>query len=116
MLTGDHLTTALAIASQISLLPSPPPRNSYTTGPAFDALTDAEIDALPSLPLVIARCTPMTKVRVIQAAKRRGYIGLMTGDGVNDSPSLRSADVGVAMGGGSDVAKGVCDMVLVDDK
>jgi Na+-exporting ATPase len=82
----------------------------------FDALSDDEIDKLPELPIVIARCAPKTKVRMIHALHRRGKFCAMTGDGVNDSPSLKQADVGIAMGqGGSDVAKAASDMVLVDD-
>jgi Na+-exporting ATPase len=76
-----------------------------TNASAFDALTDEEIDALPSLPLVIGRCAPSTKVRMIDALHRRRRFAAMTGDGVNDSPSLSRADVGIAMGSGSDVAK-----------
>lgn len=80
-------------------------------------MTDAEIDALPELPLVIARCAPHTKTRMIEALRRRKKFMAMTGDGVNDAPSLSSADVGIAMGmGGSDVAKGAAKIVLTDDK
>lgn len=86
------------------------------TGQEFDALTDAEIDALPELPVVVARCAPDTKVRMVEALHRRKRKTVMTGDGVNDSPALKRADVGVAMGlNGSDVAKGAADIVLADD-
>lgn len=80
-------------------------------------MTNDEIDALTELPLVIARCAPDTKTRMIEALRRRGFYMAMTGDGVNDAPSLSSADVGIAMGlAGSDVAKGAAKIVLTDDK
>lgn len=86
------------------------------TGQAFDSLTDKQIDAIPQLPVVVARCAPETKVRMVEALHRRGEKTVMTGDGVNDSPALKRADVGVAMGlNGSDVAKGAADIVLADD-
>ena len=122
MLTGDHPGTARAIAKEVCILPE----NTSTwskermqaavmTGPEFDRLSEEEIDQLPTLPLVIARCAPQTKVRMIEALHRRGRYTAMTGDGVNDAPSLKLADVGVGMGGGSDVAKGSSDLVLSDD-
>lgn len=86
------------------------------TGQQFDALSEDEIDALPELPLVIARCAPETKVRMVEAIHRRKAHGMwrktiMTGDGVNDCPSLKRADIGFAMGlNGSDVAKGAADV------
>lgn len=86
------------------------------TAAQFDKLSDAEIDAIPALPKVIARCTPNTKVRMIDALHRRKRFCAMTGDGVNDSPSLMKADVGIAMGlAGSDVAKDASDIILMDD-
>src|SRR6195952_6031347 len=86
------------------------------TATQFDSLSDSQIDALPALPLVIARCAPDTKVRMIEALHRRKRFAAMTGDGVNDSPSLKRADVGIAMGqNGSDVAKDASDIVLIDD-
>jgi Na+-exporting ATPase len=124
MLTGDHPATATAIAKEIGIVP-----RNLSVLPAdiagaiiqkatdFDKMTDAEIDALPELPLVIARCAPDTKTRMIEALRRRGLFMAMTGDGVNDAPSLSSADVGIAMGlAGSDVAKGAAKIVLTDDK
>ena len=86
------------------------------TAAQFDALSDDQIDQLPVLPLVIARCAPNTKVRMIEALHRRKKFCAMTGDGVNDSPSLKRADVGIAMGqAGSDVAKDASDIILTDD-
>ncbi|KAI1852126.1 hypothetical protein JX265_013097 [Neoarthrinium moseri] len=123
MLTGDHPGTALAIAKQIGIVPDRLSEVSkemeaamVTTAAKFDKLSDDEIDGLPVLPLVIARCAPQTKVRMIQALHRRKLFAAMTGDGVNDSPSLKHADVGIAMGqAGSDVAKDASDIVLTDD-
>lgn len=123
MLTGDHPGTARAIAAQVGIIPSNPRAMAQDvadamvmTASAFDKLSDAEIDQLPALPLVIARCSPSTKVRMIEALHRRGRFVAMTGDGVNDSPSLKRADVGIAMGqSGSDVAKDASDIVLTDD-
>ncbi|KXJ90570.1 sodium transport ATPase [Microdochium bolleyi] len=123
MLTGDHPETAKAIAIEVGILPS---RMDLVradiayamvmTATQFDALTDQQVDELPVLPLVIARCAPQTKVRMIEALHRRKKFCAMTGDGVNDSPSLRRADVGIAMGqAGSDVAKEASDVVLADD-
>ncbi|ANB15595.1 putative Na(+)-exporting P-type ATPase ENA5 [Sugiyamaella lignohabitans] len=123
MLTGDHPTTATAIAKEVGILPSNLDEYSPTivksmvfTAPEFDALSDNEIDQLPLLPLVIARCAPQTKVRMIEALHRRKAFAAMSGDGVNDSPSLKKADVGIAMGlVGSDVAKDASDIILSDD-
>ena len=123
MLTGDHPSTATAIAKEVGIIPKNTGNLSATeadalvkTASEFDGMTDAEIDALPSLPLVIARCAPDTKTRMIGALHRRGRYCAMTGDGVNDAPSLQAADVGIAMGmGGSDVAKSASDIVLTDD-
>ncbi|KAK8087603.1 hypothetical protein PG997_002564 [Apiospora hydei] len=111
MLTGDHPETAKAIAIEVGILPSKTGRLSADVAAAmvmtagqFDALSDDEIDRLPVLPLVIARCAPSTKVRMIEALHRRGKFCAMR------------ADVGIAMGqAGSDVAKDASDIVLMDD-
>ena len=120
MLTGDHVTTATAIAYEIGILKgdrnAPSRKQEIMLASAFDALSEQEIDALPSLPLVLARCSPTTKVRMVEAMHRRKAFCVMTGDGVNDSPALKKSDVGIAMGlNGSDVAKEAADMVLTDD-
>lgn len=123
MLTGDHKQTARAIAIEVGILP--PTINSLSaevisslvmTAAQFDQLSDNAVDELPFLPLVIARCTPQTKVRMVEALHRRKKYVAMTGDGVNDSPALKCADVGIGMGlAGSDVAKNASDIVLTDD-
>ncbi|OMJ29548.1 Calcium-transporting ATPase 3 [Smittium culicis] len=126
MLTGDHPATATSIAKQVGIIPSDnhqdPEHNIVNlsglvmTASQFDALTIEEIDIMPELPSVIARCTPETKVNLINALHRRKRIVAMTGDGVNDSPSLKISDVGISMGiTGSDVAKQASSIILTDD-
>lgn len=123
MLTGDHPETAKAIAKEVGIIPLNTGNLSAEVVDSmvfkatdFDKLTDDEIDALALLPVVIARCAPETKTRMIEALRRRDAFMAMTGDGVNDAPSLSRADVGIAMGSGSDVAKSASKIVLTDDK
>jgi len=119
MLTGDHPSTAAAIAKEVTIIPAGTDiKNSsmIMSADKFDAMSDDEIDALNELPRVVARCSPDTKVKMIAALHRRNLFAAMTGDGVNDSPSLKAANVGIAMGqSGSDVAKQAADIVLTDD-
>ncbi len=113
MITGDHKDTAIAIAKELGIITD-----------ASQAITGAELDAIPDDKLgefvknfgVYARVQPEHKVRIVKAWRENGYITAMTGDGVNDAPSIKSADIGVGMGiTGTDVTKNVADMVLADD-
>jgi Na+-exporting ATPase len=115
MLTGDHPATARAIAKDVDIMSESTLSSAVMIASDFDRMTDEEIDNMETLPLVIARCSPKTKVKMVQALHRRGRFCVMTGDGVNDSPALKQANVGMAMGTGSDVAKDAAEMVLTDD-
>lgn len=119
MLTGDHPGTAEAIARDVGILdPDLPPEEVSKVvmiAKDFDHMTEQQIDSMEELPLVVARCSPATKVKMVAALHRRKRFCVMTGDGVNDSPALKNADVGIAMGAGSDVAKDAAKMVLTDD-
>ncbi len=113
MITGDHKDTAVAIAKELGILDS---ADQAITGSALNDLTDDELmEAVPKYS-VYARVQPEHKVRIVTAWKKRGAITAMTGDGVNDAPSIKTADIGVGMGiTGTDVTKNVADMVLSDD-
>ena len=113
MITGDHILTAKAIAKELNIL-----------GPNDKAITGQELDNIPQNELekniekysVFARVTPEHKVRIVKAWQKTGAVVAMTGDGVNDSPALKNADIGIAMGkNGTDVAKNASDMILTDD-
>ena len=113
MITGDHIATAKAIAKELNIL-----------GPSDKAITGKELDEIPQSKLekeikdysVFARVTPEHKVRIVKAWQKTGAVVAMTGDGVNDSPALKNADIGIAMGkNGTDVAKNAADMILTDD-
>ena len=114
MLTGDHPATALAIAREAGLLTRG--HNEVLRAAELAQLTNDELDARLEGVAVIARATPLDKLRIIESLRRRGHVVAMTGDGVNDAPSLRLADVGVAMGrSGTEVARQASDLVLIDD-
>ena len=113
MITGDHQDTAVAIARQLGILSDP---SQAITGAALDALSDEELTQNVDRYSVYARVQPEHKVRIVSAWRRRGAVTAMTGDGVNDAPSIKSADIGIGMGiTGTDVTKNVADMVLSDD-
>ncbi len=114
MITGDHKDTALAIAKKLGIAESP---EECIMGHELDELSEEELkEKVPSLS-IFARVSPEHKVKIVKAIQANGNVSSMTGDGVNDAPSLKAADVGVAMGiTGTDVAKGAADIVLQDDK
>ena len=113
MITGDHKVTALAIAKQLHIFRK---GNTVITGPELDEMTDEQLDEAVKTCVVFARVSPSDKLRIIKSLKRDGEVAAMTGDGVNDSPALKEADIGVAMGiTGTDVAKQAADMILLDD-
>ena len=113
MITGDHKITALAIAKKLNIYQN---GDSAISGIELDQMSDDELDQAVKKTTVFARVSPTDKLRIIQSLKRNGEVTAMTGDGVNDSPALKAADIGIAMGvTGTDVAKDVADMVLLDD-
>lgn len=116
MITGDHAATAAAIAAQVGLMDEPPAPGAVLTGDQLTALDDEDLPEAVETAAVLARVTPEQKLRLVEALQARGHVVAMTGDGVNDAPALRQADIGIAMGrGGTEVAKDAADVVLTDD-
>lgn len=110
MLTGDHPITAKAVASQIGLF------GDVITGERLENLTEEELEEVVDEDTIFARVSPQHKLKIVEALKKKGHIVAVTGDGVNDAPALKKADIGVAMGiKGTDVAKESSDMILLDD-
>lgn len=113
MITGDHKVTAKAIAMQIGICGE---EDLAVTGPQLDAMSDEELDEQLENIAVYARVSPENKIRIVDAWQRKGHIVSMTGDGVNDAPALKKADIGVAMGiTGTEVSKDAAAMILSDD-
>ena len=113
MITGDHKVTAMAIARQLGIFRE---GNTVIAGDEFDAMSEAELDEAVKTTTVFARVSPKEKLAIINSLKRDKEVAAMTGDGVNDSPALKAADIGIAMGkSGTDVAKDASDMILLDD-
>lgn len=113
MITGDYSQTAFAIASQIGLASNP---SQVMTGEMMSGMSDSQLEKEVESFSVFARVSPEDKVRIVEALKKRGHVVAMTGDGVNDAPSLKRANIGIGMGkSGTDVAKEVADLIITDD-
>ena len=116
MITGDHRNTAAAVARQAGILRENSPESAVITGAELENMSDSELEKAAAGANVFARVSPADKLRIVRAYKRLGHIVTMTGDGVNDAPAVKEADIGVAMGiTGTDVTRQAADMVLLDD-
>lgn len=112
MMTGDNLATATAIAEELGLLKG---GGKVFSADHIDSLTENELKRVISQVKVVARSTPTTKLKIVNALQNRGEVVAVTGDGVNDAPAIRRADLGVSMGSGSEITKEASDVVLLDD-
>lgn len=112
MITGDHKTTAAAIAKDIGIMKED---DKALTGQELDSLSEDELDKNLESISVYARVSPENKIRIVKAWQKKGKVTAMTGDGVNDAPALKQADIGIGMGSGTDVAKDASAMILTDD-
>ncbi|MCK5022992.1 MAG: HAD-IC family P-type ATPase, partial [Candidatus Aenigmarchaeota archaeon] len=112
MITGDHKNTAVAIGKTLGLMKD---NDKVLTGPELDEMNDAEFEKMVSLTRVYARVNPLHKLRIVDALKKEGNIIAMTGDGVNDAPTLQSADIGIAIDSGTEVAKEASDLILLNN-
>ena len=113
IITGDHKFTAIAIARELGLFKS---NDEVLTGEELNKINDDQLFEIVDKIVIYARVSPHHKVRILNALKRKGYVVAMTGDGINDAPALKKADIGISMGiTGTDVAKEASDMILVDD-
>lgn len=109
MITGDHARTAEAVAKMVGL------EGRVVTGKELDEMSDVDLDRVIEKVAVFARVSPHHKPRIVEALQKRGHVVAMTGDGVNDAVALKRADIGIAMGSGTDVAKEAADMILIND-
>lgn len=112
MMTGDHILTAVAIGKELGFGTA---KSQIYEGKAVEGLSDDELEELVSKAEIFARVDPEHKMRIIAALQRKGEVVAMTGDGINDAPALKSADIGIAVGSGTDIAKAASDLILLDD-